>query len=67
MERVFWSLAFSCAVLLCTEQHMIMYISLFFCFVLFFLCFVRLILTNVSLLLILGLDATDRSVGGWQL
>ena len=40
------------------EQYMMMYIRVFF------VCLVRLLLTHVSLLLTLGLDATDRSVGG---
>ena len=41
----------------CTEQYLIMYIRIFF--VLY-----DLLQTDVNLILTLGLDATDRSVGG---
>ena len=47
---------FMCS-LLCTYQYMIMFVLVVF-------RFVQLQLTDVSLLLTLGLDATDRSVWG---
>ena len=57
-NRDFLLIPLSRAVLLCTEQRVVMYICVAF-------CFVWLLLTDVNALLTFGLDATDRSVV-WQ-
>ena len=50
----------------CCSQPLILQCSALFLLLFFFFCFVclLLLLTDVSLLLTLGLDATDRSVEG---
>ena len=56
-KDTFWLVPFSCAVLVYIQHDLIKCVRV--CF-----CFVRLPLTNASLLLILGLDTTNRSARG---